>query len=146
MFQPSREQARRFFIEAWRRYRAGEPLEPLQALAAALIQRHPEYHALLDDAEASLEREWLPELGETNPFLHLGLHLAIAEQLSIDQPCGIRSQHQALCARLGDEHAAQHALMECLVETLWQSQSTGEAPDTAAYLACIERQARRRSA
>jgi hypothetical protein len=142
MFQPSREQARRFFIEAWRRYRAGEPLEPLQALAAELILHHPEYHALLEDAEASLEREWPPELGETNPFLHLGLHLAIAEQLSIDQPRGIRSQHQALCARLDDTHAAQHALMECLVETLWQSQRTGQAPDAAAYLSCVERKSR----
>lgn len=142
MFQPSREQARRFFVEAWRRYRVGEPLEPLQALAAELILRHPEYHALLEDAEASVEREWPPELGETNPFLHLGLHLAIAEQLSIDQPPGIRSQHRALCARLRDEHAAQHALMECLVETLWQSQRTGQPLDAAAYLACAERQAR----
>lgn len=142
MFQPSREQARRFFIEAWQRYRAGEPLEPLQALAAEQILHHPEYHALLEDAKTSLEREWSPELGESNPFLHLGLHLAIAEQLSIDQPRGIRSQYQALCARLDDKHAARHVLMECLVETLWQSQRTGQAPDAAAYLACVERRAK----
>ncbi len=142
MFQPSREQARRFYVEAWRRYRVGEPLEPLQALAAELILQHPEYHALLEDAEASLAREWPPELGETNPFLHLGLHLAIAEQLSIDQPRGIRSLYQALCARLDDEHAAQHVLMECLAETIWYAQRSGQAPDATAYLACVKRKAR----
>jgi len=143
MFQPSREQARRFFIEAWRKYRAGEPLQPLQVLATEVILNHPEYHALLDDAQASLEREWLPELGETNPFLHLGLHLAVAEQMSIDQPKGILRHHQALCARLGDPHAAQHALMECLVEVLWQAQRTGQALDAAAYLTCLDRLVRR---
>lgn len=143
MFQPSREQARGFFIEAWRRHRAGEPLEPLQALAAEVILNHPEYHPLLEEGQASIEREWPPELGETNPFLHLGLHLAIAEQLSIDQPRGIRRRHQALRARLDDEHAAQHALMECLVEVLWQSQRTGQALDATEYLTCLERLARR---
>jgi hypothetical protein len=138
MFQPSREQARRFFIEAWRKYRQTQPLEPLEALAVEHVLRHPEYHALLEDEAGSIDRDWRPELGETNPFLHLGLHLAIGEQLSIDQPAGIVACYQSLLARLQDEHAAQHAVMECLVETIWQAQRYERPPDAAAYLACLE--------
>ena len=138
MFQPSRDQARRFFIEAWHRYRHKQPLEPLEALAVEHILRHPEYHSLLEDEEGSLAGEWPPELGQTNPFLHLGLHLSISEQLSIDQPVGIVARYQTLLYRLGDEHAAQHAVMDCLVEMIWQAQRYDRPPDGAAYLACLE--------
>lgn len=142
MFQPSREQARRLFIDAWRKYRAGHPLEALEALTVEHILRHPEYHTLLKDEEGSLSRDWLPELGETNPFLHLSLHLAISEQLSIDQPAGIVARYQSLLARLGDEHAAQHAVMECLVEMIWQAQRHNLPPDGMAYLACLQAKTR----
>lgn len=141
LFQPSRDQARRFFIEAWRKYRAKHPLEPIEALAAEHILRHPEYHALLQDEEDSLGREWLPEMGETNPFLHLGLHLSLSEQLSIDQPAGIVARYHRLLNRLGDAHAAQHAAMDCLVEMIWQSQRHNQPPDAMAYLACVESKA-----
>lgn len=142
LFQPSRDQSRRFFIEAWRKYRAKRPLEPIEALAAEHILRHPEYHIFLQD-EDSLDREWLPEMGETNPFLHLGLHLSLSEQLSIDQPAGISERYKALLFRLGDAHAAQHAVMDCLVEMIWHSQRHNHPPDAMAYLACIESKARR---
>lgn len=138
LFQPNRDEARRFFIEAWRKYRSQTPLQPIESLAVTHILRHPEYHALLADEEACLTREWLPELGETNPFLHLGLHLAISEQLSIDQPIGIVARYQRLLEQLGDEHAAQHAVMECLVEMIWQAQRHARPLDAAAYLACLE--------
>ncbi len=137
LYQPSREQARRFFIDAWRKHRGGRPLEPLEALAVDQILLHPEYHAILEEGEANLDRDWLPGLGQTNPFLHLSLHLSIAEQLSIDQPPGIASHYAALLRRLADAHAAQHALMECLVETLWRAQRDCSPPDAAAYLACL---------
>jgi catechol 2,3-dioxygenase-like lactoylglutathione lyase family enzyme len=142
LFQPSRDQARRFFVDAWRKYRDGRPLEPLEALAAELVLRHPEYHDLLEDEEESLTREWPPELGETNPFLHLGLHLAIREQLSIDQPAGIVARYQTLLQRLGDEHAALHVLMDCLAEAIWQAQRYHQPLDGARYLACVEDRSR----
>ncbi len=140
LFQPNREQARRFFIDAWRKYREQSPLEPMEAMAVEHILRHPEYHALLADEEAGLDRQWSPALGETNPFLHLALHLAIGEQLSIDQPAGIVARYQRILQRLGDEHAAQHAAMECLVEMIWQAQRYHLPPDAEAYLACLEGQ------
>jgi hypothetical protein len=139
MFDPSRDQARRFFIDAWRKHRERLPLQPLEAVAAEHILRHPEYHAVLEDAERHLERDWLPEMGETNPFLHLAMHLSISEQLSIDQPPGVKARYQALARRLGDEHAAQHAVMDCLAEMIWQAQRHHLPPDGQAYLDCLER-------
>ena len=139
MFSPTREEARRFLIEAWRKFRAGEPISALERQAAGLIALHPEYHAMLDAPERHVERDFAPESGTVNPFLHLSLHLAVAEQLAIDQPPGIRAQFERLRAAQGDEHAALHAVLECLGEVIWQSQRTNAPPDGALYLECLTR-------
>ena len=140
MFAPSRNESRRFLIDAWRKYRAGEPLSGLEQLAAQLIAMHPEYHPMLEAPDAYVERDYRPEQGGVNPFLHLSLHLAAAEQLAIDQPPGIAAQYARLCASRGDAHDALHAIVECLGEVIWQAQRTAAPPDTALYLACLERQ------
>ncbi len=57
-------QARRFLIDAWGKYRAGEPLSALERQAASLIALHPEYHALLEAPERHLERDYAPESGD----------------------------------------------------------------------------------
>jgi hypothetical protein len=142
MFNPSREQARRFFFDTWRRYRDGQPLSGLERLALDVILLHPEYHGLLDDPERSLDRDYRPEDGGTNPFLHLSLHLAVREQLSIDQPPGLRAEHDRLVREFGSEHDAAHALVECLGETLWQAQRLQGAPDQDVYLDCLRRRGR----
>lgn len=139
MFNPSREQVRRFFIEAWRKQREKSILTELEAMAAGHILNHPEYHALLSDEEAGLGRDWLPEMGEANPFLHLSLHLAISEQLSIDQPPGIKSAYDKLLARSLDPHAAQHEIMDCLAEVIWQAQRQHSGPDGTLYLECLQK-------
>jgi uncharacterized protein DUF1841 len=140
MFTPSRDDARRFFVEAWAKHRAGQPLSQLETLAAGLIALHPEYHPIVEAPERHVERDWHPEDGETNPFLHLALHLAVAEQLAIDHPRGIRAQFERLRVARADEHAALHAVLECLGEVIWSSQRHETAPDPALYLACLERQ------
>lgn len=140
MFTPSRDEARRFLVDAWRKRREQLPATPLETLAADLVEMHPEYHALLADA-AAMQREWTPEDGQTNPFLHLSLHLAVAEQLQIDQPPGIKAACAALAARHGDLHAALHDILECLGETVWRAQRDKAPPDGAAYLDCIRRRA-----
>jgi hypothetical protein len=142
MFSPSRDQARQFFFDSWRKYRAGETLSGLEAVALQVILLHPEYHALFDDPERNLDRDYAPEHGALNPFLHLSLHLAIEEQLSIDQPSGIRAAFERLRAKTGDEHDAKHALLECLAETIWQAQRGNTAPDQALYLECLEQKLR----
>jgi hypothetical protein len=140
MFTPSRDEARRFLIGAWRKRRAGEPLSALEQIAATIIAQHPEYHALLEAPDANLGRDFLPETGGVNPFLHLSLHLAVAEQLSIDQPPGMRAQYERLRLAHGDEHHAHHAVLECRGEVLGIAQRHGTARDAALYLACLERQ------
>jgi hypothetical protein len=140
IFDPSREQARRFLFEAWRKYRASELLTGLESMAVQVISMHPEYHSVLDAPERYIEQEYFPEMGETNPFLHMSLHLSILEQLSIDQPTGIVASYRELVRRNG-EHDAQHAVMECLAEVVWRAQRDRAAPDGAAYLQCLENRA-----
>jgi hypothetical protein len=139
MFNPTREEARRFLFEAWRKYREKTILTDLEALTADHILRHPEYHALLSAQDDYLNRDWLPENGETNPFLHLMMHLSISEQLAINQPAGILAHYQKRLLQLGDEHQAQHDVMDCLAEMIWNSQRNGTPPDGAAYLSCLEK-------
>lgn len=140
MFSPSRDQVRRFFMDAWRKYQRGEPLVGLERTALEIVLLHPEYHALLADEE-SAHREYTPEGGELNPFLHLSLHLAIEEQLSIDQPSGLKAAYERLVAKTGSEHDAKHAVLECLGETIWEAQRLRKAPDESAYVECVARKA-----
>jgi len=142
MFNPSRDQARDFFFELWAKSRASSALTPLESIALSIVLEHPEYHAVLDDPERYRDREWKPEGGETNPFLHLAMHLAIEEQLSIDQPAGIRAAVQALARRRDSEHEARHDVMDCLAEVIWEAQRHGAAFDNATYLDCLGKKAR----
>ena len=139
MFNPSRDQARRFFFDTWRKYHEHRPLSGLEAIALDLIQQHPEYHAIFDSPERYVERDYLPETGETNPFLHLSMHLAIREQLPIDQPRGIAAHYRRLTEKTGAAHDAEHIIMECLGEMIWQAQRLRTAPDPAVYFECLER-------
>jgi hypothetical protein len=140
MFTPSRDEARRFLVDAWARYRAQAPLSDLERIVAGIVALHPEYHALLEDPERHVERDFPPAAGAVNPFLHLSLHVAVAEQLAIDQPPGIRREFERIRTARGDEHAALHAVLECLGEVLWHAQRHGGPPDGAVYLACLARQ------
>lgn len=140
MFNPSRDQVRLFFCESWRKYRERQVLEGAEAIAADLIEQHPEYHALLENPQSAVEREFTPQDGQTNPFLHLSLHLAIADQISIDQPAGIRAAYHALRARL-DVHDAEHIILECLGEALWRAQGQSARIDASQYLECVRRAA-----
>ena len=130
---------RRHYLEAWRKRSAGAPLEPLEFQLVTVIEQHPEYHALLEDDALALARDYQPESGQANPFLHLGLHLAIREQVATDRPPGIAAVHRELARRLGDAHEAEHQMLDKLGEALWYAQRTGRPPDEAAYLESLRR-------
>jgi len=140
MFNPTRDEARHFLFEAWRKRRCGELLTPLEDAAAQIIELHPEFHDLLADPERYRDKDYLPEHGELNPFLHLVMHLSIEEQLSIGQPHGIREQFARLTEKYGSEHHAQHAMMECMAEMIMQAQRSGTGPDAVVYLGCLAKQ------
>jgi len=138
-FSEDRNSLRRMYLQAWQRYRDGLPMEPLQAQIADVVAQHPEYHPLLESGDLVLDQDWRPEQGIGNPFLHMGMHLAIREQLATDRPAGIVAVHNTLLAMSGDVHEVEHRMAECLGETLWQSQRSGLPPDENAYLEALRR-------
>ncbi len=139
MFSQDRNQLRQMFFHAWQKHRDGKATEPLETLINQIILMHPEYHGLLDNPEANLDRDYLPEEGETNPFLHMSMHIAIHEQRGTGRPAGIEQFYQALSRKLADPHEAEHQMMECLAEMIWQSQRNNSLPDEQAYLDCLSK-------
>lgn len=143
LFSSDRNRMRRYFCEAWRKNNAGEALEPLEKMIAEVIAGHPEYQPLLADPDDALTRDFSVEAGESNPFLHMGMHIAIQEQLTSGRPAGIIEIYKRLCLRFGDSHTVEHRMMECLGETLWEAQRSGAAPDEKRYLERLGELARR---
>ena len=135
----NREQMRRMYLEAWRKFSNHAPLEPLEAQLAAVIAEHPEYVAWVESGDQALGAEFTPEGGRENPFLHMGLHLAIREQVATNRPAGITEIHEKLSARLGGAHAAEHAMLEPLAEELWEAQRAGRMPDEQGYFERLRR-------
>ena len=140
MFDPSRDQARQFFVGAWQKHKNREVLTQLEIIAADLVAHHPEYHALINDPDG-VQKDFSPDDGQINPFLHLSLHLAIEEQLSINQPPGIREAFEHAQARHGDRHAALHDVLEALGETIWRAQRDKAPLDALAYVEAVRRKA-----
>jgi hypothetical protein len=133
-----REGLRAFYIESWRKRRARLPADPLEHQVADVIEMHPEYHALLEQPGDALHRDWTPEDGETNPFLHMGLHLGLGEQVATNRPDGIAALHGRLVARFG-RHEAEHRMAECLAEALWDAQRNNRLPDEVKYMEALRR-------
>lgn len=132
LFENNREALRKRYAETWHKHINRLPLEPLEAQILDVILMHPEYHAAL--GSDSSHQDYLPESGQTNPYLHMGLHLGLREQLQTDRPAGIKAIYQHLCARLQDTHEAEHRMMDCLAQTLWEAQRNASAPDDRVYM------------
>lgn len=130
----SRDQLRLVYIDAWRKRRASMPMEPLETQIADIVELHPEYQAALEKSDSVLDRDYSPESGQSNPFLHMGLHLAVRDQLATDRPPGIRAAFNAVARRIGTHHEAEHQVIECLAEAMWETQRSGRPPDEQAYL------------
>ncbi len=139
LFSNNRDELRRFYIDSWRKFQNQESLSPLEAMVAEVIALHPEYHTMLEKGEDTLDRDFSPEEGQTNPFLHMGMHLAIREQLSTRRPPGIETVHEELLKRLGDPHEVEHRMLECLGEAMWEAQRSGTPPDEMRYLECLKK-------
>lgn len=138
----SRDQLRQVYVDAWRKHREGVPMEPVEAQVADIVARHPEYHPILEGTQAPPQKDYSPEGGQSNPFLHMGLHLAVRDQIATDRPAGIRAAYAATVKRIGFEHDAEHRFIECLAETLWEAQRSGLPPDEKVYLERVLRLSR----
>lgn len=132
IFGQDRNELRQMYVDAWQKHRDKLPLTPLDAQIASVIEIHPEYHGVIADGE--LETDYTPDGGKTNPYLHMGLHLSVREQVATDRPEGIRQVFEALRAKTNDVHSAEHLMIDCLAETLWEAQSQNGAPDEQNYL------------
>lgn len=139
MFNPSLTDVRNFFFDVYAKSLLKQPLTELEKIAHNVIILHPEYHSILDNRQKYIQFQWLPEMGETNPFLHLSMHISILEQLSINQPIGIEELYNKLCIKFENAHNAQHELMDCLGEMLWQTGKNNTQPDINLYFNCIKK-------
>ena len=139
IFNPTREEVRRFFCDTWKKKTENHILDPMETLASDWMIEHPEYHALLADPEGALEQDYTPERGETNPFLHLSMHLSISEQISINQPPGIKEIADKLSQKVGSMHEAQHLMMECLGQVMWEAQRQGQPLNPEKYLEALKK-------
>lgn len=139
LFGQNRDELRRFYVTAWRKKREGVALEPLEQIIVDVINIHPEYHLMLENEEQALSKEWTPETGESNPFAHMGMHIAIREQLITNRPEGIGDQHHRLSVKLNSDHEAEHLIMECMGKVMWEAQQSGSMPDERVYLECVRK-------
>lgn len=135
MFGNDRARMRQYYVDVWHKACTGEVLDPMERIVAEVIADHPEYQPLLaTEDEVALQRDYTPEEGQTNPFLHMGMHIALREQAAADRPPGMRELIDRLVAQIGDRLEAEHRLMEPLGETLWEAQRAGRQPDEAAFM------------
>ncbi len=133
LYTSERDKLRQFYVDTWKKARLSLPMDPMETMVARVIEQHPEYHAMLTNGK-HLGNEYKPEDGETNPFLHMGMHLGLQEQVSMDRPQGIQQVYQQLGQKLGNVHDTEHAMIECLAESLWSAQQNNEEPDEQTYL------------
>ena len=137
MFGQDRTELRQMFFTSWKKHQDKKIMEPLEAVVANIIELHPEYHSLLEDQE-TVDKDYTPEMGQTNPFLHMAMHISIQEQLSTKRPSGIEQIHQSMLNKIKDPHETEHVMMECLGKMLWEAQSQNRAPDENDYLVCLK--------
>ncbi len=135
IFGQDRLELRKTYADAWQKYCDKQPMSALEAQIAAVISEHPEYQDTV--ASPELDRDFTPEGGETNPFLHMGLHLGLREQVATNRPAGIAEIFERLAAKAQSAHAAEHQMIECLAEALWEAQSQNRAPDDRQYMECL---------
>jgi len=137
MFGQNRQQLRQYYHDVWLKTQNNHTLSALESGIAQVIEQHPEYHAMFN-SDSSLEQEYFVENGQTNPYLHMGLHISLHEQITTNRPAGIRAIYPQLQAKYGSAHDAEHQMMECLTESLWLAQRNNQPPSEQDYLTALQ--------
>ncbi|OED43027.1 hypothetical protein AB833_04715 [Chromatiales bacterium (ex Bugula neritina AB1)] len=134
MFSQDRSKIRQHYLDVWKKANSNEPLDQLEQLIADVMREHPEYHPLFSNPDAAIDSEFYPEHGATNPFLHMGMHIALREQVATDRPAGINDLTRKLLLQYQDSHAMEHEMMEALGQVLWEAQRDNREPDEMVYM------------
>ena len=119
-------------------------LSELEKIAYSIILEHPEYNYIFENQEKYLDYQWLPEDGIINPMLHLALHMAVTEQLSVTKLSAITSTEintlqQQILQKYPIRHQAEHQLMECLAEMIFHAERSKTPPNIDIYINCIKK-------
>lgn len=138
LFSNDRTELRQVFFNAWQKQQQSITLEPMEQIIVNVLKLHPEYHGFFEKSDTNIDKDFSPEMGQTNPFLHLSMHIAIHEQLSVNQPAGIADAFNRLIDKTKDAHETEHILMDCLGEMIWKAQRDNAAPDEKVYFQCIQ--------
>lgn len=139
LFGQDKKQLRQFYINAWQGYQAGKPLSALETIVCEVIAMHPEYHADFNAADKLLNADYSVENGQTNPFLHLSLHVALREQIQANNPAQVKQTYIKLCRGNADQHQVEHKMLDCLAQVLWQAQAKQSLPDQQTYINCLNK-------
>jgi len=129
---------RQMFFQSWQKHEQKQTLSPLETVIVSIIELHPEYHVLIKNPDKNIDKDFTPEMGQTNPFLHMSMHIALHEQIATNRPDGIQTLYESLCQKFNGQHDAEHAMMECLGQALWEAQRNQQMPDEASYLQCLK--------
>ena len=143
LFSNDRNELRQVFFNAWQKPKKPLPLEPMEQIIVNVLKLHPEYHSFFEKYESNIDKDFSPEMGQVNPFLHLSMHISIHEQLSVNQPTGIANAFNQLMDITKDPHETEHIMMDCLGEMIWKAQRENTAPDEKLYFQCLQQQIQR---
>lgn len=137
MFGQNRQEIRQVYFDVWNKIHSNATLTELERQIGHVIELHPEYHPLFNQPD-KIDQDYFVESGETNPYLHMGLHLALHEQIQTNRPLGIREIYQQLLLSKQDQHQCDHLMMDCLAESIWQAQRDGIPPSEDRYLNALQ--------
>ena len=134
MFTSDRSKQRQYLKQAWGKYTRHEQLEPLELQLSKIVEKHPEYQNIINN----LDSDYFPEHGQTNPFLHINLHLTLQDQIKMDQPKGIKKIHTKLLVKVKDSHEVEHMMMEHIAEMIFNAQKNNSAFNLDGYIQALK--------
>ncbi len=137
MFGQDIQALRTVYFDAWEKFNQQAILSPLEHIITQAISTHPEYHDFFSDRKNV--NHTLTHSDGTPHFFHLGLHVALGEQLQADRPKGIKKIYTKLMGLYFDPIEVEHKMIHCLMAFLVESAQHPNQPNEKNYLAKLEK-------
>ena len=138
LFQ-NRDESRTYFYNVWKKQKNRLPLQPIEVIIFDVISDHPEYHRYLENKNSMFENNFSENDNEINPFLHMGMHIALKEQINSNRPIGINEIFTRISSKSISMHDAEHKMIECLERSLWEAHYKNEIPSDNRYIECLKK-------